>query len=218
MKLNEEQRIWLENVRREWLHRLQPASTPLGRHVFDVGAKIPGRAVTDARVFASRLDALDSLPKNGVVAEVGTQSGFFAEHILSVASPVSLHLFDLEFDTLRRERPSIAVDPRVLLHQGDSSIRLAQCQDASFDWIYIDGDHTLDGVRKDTDVAISKLKPDGVLVFNDYTVWSILEMDDYGVVPIVNDLIARRNWNLVYIALHPLMYCDVAVSSVSSRV
>lgn len=39
MKLDEEQRTWLENVRREWLHRLKPASTPLGRHVFDVGTK-----------------------------------------------------------------------------------------------------------------------------------------------------------------------------------
>ena len=164
-----------------------------------------------ARVFASRFDALDTLPRNGVVAEVGTQAGLFAERILLATTPASLHLFDVEFDTLRQERPAVADDSRVTLHLGDSSSELSCCPDASFDWIYIDGDHALDGVRKDTAVAIAKVKPGGILVFNDYTVWSIMELADYGVVPVVNELLVGGEWEMLYLALHPLMYCDVGL-------
>ena len=211
MKLDGEQRAWFDHVQHEWRERLKPASTALGRHVFDVGPRVPGVAVDGARVFASRFDALDTLPRNGVVAEVGTQAGLFAERILLTAAPASLHLFDIEFDTLRRERAAVADDARVTLHLGDSSTELSRCPDASFDWIYIDGDHALDGVRKDTTVALAKVKPDGILVFNDYTVWSIMEMADYGVVPVVNELLAGGEFEMIYLALHPLMYCDVGL-------
>ena len=211
MKINEEQRIWLARVQAEWDDLFRPAATSLGRHVFDVGPKVPGNAVESARVFGSRFDALDILPKGGTVAEVGTQAGLFAERILSTLLPETLHLFDLEWDTLSRERPGVAKHPRVELHLGDSSTELARFQDSSFDLIYIDGDHTLSGVRKDTEVALNKIKPDGVLVFNDYTVWSIMELSDYGVVPVVNELLAGGEWEMLYIALHPLMYCDVGL-------
>lgn len=217
MKLDEDQRAWFTRVQEEWRARLQPASTSLGQHVFEVGPKPPHAAVRDGRLFGSRSDALDVLPKGGVVAEVGTQTGFFAERILATSRPAALHLFDLEFDTLRRERPAVASDSRVQLHLGDSSAELAGLADGSFDWIYIDGDHTFEGVRRDTEVAIRKLKPDGVLVFNDYTVWSIMELEPYGVVAVVNALLAGGAWEMIYLALHPLMYCDVALRRRSGR-
>ena len=214
MKLDRDQRDWMNGVQAEWRQRLEPASTPLGRHVFDVGPKVPGGAVQNALVFGSRFEALDALPKTGIIAEVGTQAGLFAEKILTTSMPSALHLFDIEFDTLRRERPKVATHPQVHLHLGDSSTELARLPNASFDWIYIDGDHAIEGVRKDTNVALTKLKRSGVLVFNDYTVWSPLEMTDYGVVPVVNELLASGGWEMVYIALHPLMYCDVALRQV----
>ena len=211
MRLDPEQRTWLNGIQAEWKERIRPGSTPLGRHVFDVGPKVPGDAVRGARVFGSRFDALNSLPRGGVVGEIGTQTGLFAECILTALAPTVLHLFDLEFDTLRRERPGVADDPKVNLHVGDSSTELARLPDSSLDWIYVDGDHALDGVRKDTAVALAKVKQNGILVFNDYTVWSPMEMTDYGVVPVVNELLASGEWEMIYLALHPLMYCDVAL-------
>lgn len=60
-------------------------------------------------------------------------------------------------------------------------------------------------------VAVDKIKRDGILIFNDYTVWSMLEMTDYGVVPVVNEMLASGGWEMLYLALQPLMYCDVAL-------
>ena len=114
-------------------------------------------------------------------------------------------------------RAPLAAHANVRLHLGDSSTELAKLPDRYFDWIYIDGDHSLEGVRRDAAVAAAKIKPDGVLVFNDYTVWSVLEFTDYGIVPVVNELLASGEWEMVYIALHPLMYCDVAIRRARRR-
>lgn len=211
MKLSGEQAQWFDAVRSQWNERIVPNATLMGQHVFDVGARIPQAAVSGAQVFAKRTAALAALPAHGVVAELGTQAGWFAEQVVAQLAPRELHLFDLEFDTLRGARAPLAAQANVRLHVGDSSTELAKLPDHYFDWIYIDGDHSLEGVRRDAAVAMAKIRPDGILVFNDYTVWSVLEFTDYGIVPVVNELLASGEWEMLYIALHPLMYCDVAI-------
>jgi hypothetical protein len=121
-------------------------------------------------------------------------------------------VFDLEFETLRRHRPQLEADPRIELHEGDSSTLLDSLEDKSLDIIYIDGDHSEAGVMRDTAVALQKLRSSGVLIYNDYTIWSPLELYNYGVVPVVNRLLASGLWKIRYMALHPLMYCDIALS------
>lgn len=41
--------------------------------------------------------------------------------------------------------------------------------------IYIDADHSYEGVKKDISVACRKVKHDGILIFNDYIYWSYLD-------------------------------------------
>jgi hypothetical protein len=212
MKLSAEQHEWFGTMRSEWLQKLEPSATHLGRHLFDVGPEVPEAAVKEARIFATRHAAIESLPKHGIFAEIGTQTGRFAEFVLDRLAPAELHLFDIEFDTLRNHRPHLAVHPEVQLHLGDSSEQISTFADETFDTIYIDGDHSIDGVRRDATIAIKKIKASGTLVFNDYTVWSPMELQDYGVVPVVNELLASGEWRMIYFALHPMMYCDVAIS------
>lgn len=50
---------------------------------------------------------------------------------------------------------------------GDSSTNLLK-QKGKFDYIYIDGDHTYDGCRKDLEAAHKKLETGGVIVCDDY--------------------------------------------------
>lgn len=211
MRLSGEQAEWLARVRAEWDAIMRPGAEPMGAHLFGPPVTLPAEAVGKARLVASRADALALLPRGGLVAELGTQAGKYARQILDVSRPDELHLFDLEFDTLRARAPAVADDPRVRLHLGDSSTNLANFLDETFAWIYIDGDHSEAGVRRDADCATHKLRPDGLLVFNDYTLWSPMEMTDYGIVPVVNDLVSRGEWDVVYLALHPLMYCDIAL-------
>lgn len=135
----------------------------------------------------------------------GMRTGFFTQ-----LAPRDLHLFDLDFSPLRIDHPEMLAMPNVTIHEGNSSSNLRKLSDHYFDWIYIDGDHELEGVEKDAAVALRKIKPDGILVFNDYTPWSILELSDYGVMPVVNSL-CNQGWKIVYFALHRQMYCDIAI-------
>ena len=36
-------------------------------------------------------------------------------------------------------------------------------------------------------------------------------MNDCGIVPVVDGMLSRRGWEVAYLALHPLMYCDIAL-------
>lgn len=163
-------------------------------------------------VVPERRVLLERLPKGGIVAEVGTLQGEFAGEILRIVEPRELHLIDHEIHPRVRE---MAEDPslrdRVHVHHRDSAEALETFPDAYFDWIYIDAQHAYAGVKRDVGVARRKVKIDGLLVFNDYVIWSYVEMQPYGVVAAVNELCIEDDWELVYLALPSHMYCDVAV-------
>lgn len=211
MKLSPENLQWMIDTQREWHARLKPNATHLGHHLFDVPARLSQAAVNDGRLFADRVEALQFFDRGGRVAEVGTQAGWYAQRILDCVAPDELHLFDLDFGLLQKERPELAACHNVTIHKGDSSDMLARLPDFYFDWIYVDGDHNIAGVKRDAAVAVRKIRQDGILVFNDYTPWSIMELNDYGVMPVVNDLIQSGEWRVVYFTFHQHMYCDIAI-------
>ena len=144
-------------------------------------------------VVPHRRALLERLPKGGAVAEVGTLHGDFAREILQIVEPLELHLIDHEIHARVREMAEDqALRDRVRVHHGDSADTLASFPDGSFDWIYIDAQHAYEGVKRDIEVARRKVKTDGLPVFNDYTIWSYVEMQPYGVVAAVNELCAGR--------------------------
>ncbi|MCU0541166.1 MAG: class I SAM-dependent methyltransferase [Oscillatoriaceae cyanobacterium Prado104] len=175
--------------------------------------------VKNCRLVENRVKMLEFLPKNAVVGEVGTQYGEFAEQILAITKPQKLHLIDGNFEPLkaeieRNQKPLIAAaieNGTVELHEGDSSTILSKFADEYFDWIYIDADHAYEGVCKDIDRGHSKVKSEGLMVFNDYTNWSVCEIMPYGVAKAVNEFCIANNWEIVFLALHALGYHDVAI-------
>ena len=169
--------------------------------------KIPESALTETRVFSDRNALLASLPEGGRIAEVGTQHGNWAFEILQQKQPEELHLFDITFNLLRED---VRKSPAIALHKGDSSSSLSGIEDGYFDWIYIDGDHSYQGVQRDIQEAVKKVKAGGLLVFNDYTQWSPMEAIPYGVPAAVNELLCS-GWNMKAIALTHTGYWDVAL-------
>lgn len=175
--------------------------------------------VKNCRLVETRAKMLEYLPKNSVVAEVGTQYGHFSEEILSIAKPEKLHLIDYNFDFfkqgLSQTENSLLQDGieqgTIELHEGDSSTILSSFPDKFFDWIYIDADHTYEGVCKDIQQGYPKVKPDGMMVFNDYTNWSVCEIMPYGVAKAVNEFCIAHNWEIVFLALQSLGYHDIAL-------
>jgi len=166
-------------------------------------------ALETCRVFASREDLVRTFLSGGIGAEIGVQHGRFSTFLLDNVRPERLHLFDM---SKRLIAQSVVDDPRTELHVGDSSTNLSRLPDQHFDWIYIDGDHRLDGVRKDTEAAMRKIKPGGYLVFNDYTPWSIGEAMPYGVMTVVNDVV-NSGLPVVGLGLASHGYFDIALQA-----
>jgi predicted O-methyltransferase YrrM len=164
-------------------------------------------------LLASREAILKKMRTGGVAAEVGVQTGEFSRSILDICSPSKMHLIDIDLTTyaIRKGFSAEISSGIVQLHEGDSSSTLKQFPDSYFDFIYLDGDHSYRGVKRDIEVGKSKVKEEGFLIFNDYTYWSPVECIDYGVIRAVNELCIEEEWKMVYFALAHYMYCDVAL-------
>lgn len=157
--------------------------------------------------MSSRMRLPEVLPRGGVIAEIGTLRGAFARRILDCAEPSRLHLVDLDFGGLD---PSVAADPRVVLHEGASEAVLDAFPDASFDWIYIDADHSYEAVVRDARAAAAKVRPGGYLVFNDYAHVDPF-LGSYGVHRAVTEFALARRWPLAYLAYERFALYDVAL-------
>lgn len=166
----------------------------------------------NSRIVPTRDHILPLMPKGGICAEVGTQTGGFAKLILSVLQPAKLHIYDIDYTVFDHAHFEQAIERgTVELHQGDSSTLLANLPDRHFDFIYIDGDHSYEGVARDLAQAARKIKDDGWIVCNDYTIYSPLEKSKYGVYRAVNELCLQHQFEIVYLGLHRWGYHDVAL-------
>jgi hypothetical protein len=223
---------WFAKLRAEWFRVMRPLGdwvpwelrdhvqlekvedeAPFwGQGLIRPAPQLADEHVRECIVVPDRTTLLGRLPKGGVVAEVGTLQGEFAREIIGIVQPDELHLIDHEIHPRVRElEADPALHTRLRVHHADSVDALQSFPDQFFDWIYIDAQHNYEGVKRDIGVARQKVRSNGLLVFNDYTVWSYVEMEPYGVVAAVNELCIEDGWSLVYLALPSHMYCDVAV-------
>jgi SAM-dependent methyltransferase len=182
----------------------------LARHVFAAPVEsppMPPALVAACRLCASREELVAQMPRGGRVAEVGVEAGAFSRRILKIAAPEMLHLIDLD---LSRLDASVRGDGRVTLHEGDSAETLAAFPDDHFDWIYIDGDHSLAGVARDAEAAAAKVRPGGHLVFNDFAHVDPA-LGAYGVHRAVMAFAIARSWPFAWFAYERHGLYDVAL-------
>lgn len=197
-----------------WRDAMKDHADEIGLTVFPRPAKLLPKHMSDARLYADRYDYLNHLPKRGCVAEVGVWKGDFSDHILRQCQPAQLHLFDLDFRrfSIRDRFAAETAAERVVIHEGDAALTMDAMPDAYFDWIYIDASHDYASVKADALLGARKVKPGGLLVFNDYIFWSHTESRPYGVVQAVNELCVEDRWKVSAFCLHTGMYCDIAVT------
>jgi predicted O-methyltransferase YrrM len=170
-------------------------------------ARLSEKTLAGAALFADREAMLGALPKGGIVAEVGTWQGYFSNQIARQCEPDEFHLIDIDLSHM----PEINTKGKVLSHEGDSSTILSSFPPNHFDWIYIDGDHRYEGIRKDIEAADGVLKPDGRLTCNDYTNWCSTAVTPYGVMRAVNEFIISRNYSVEGLAFHPTGQHDILI-------
>lgn len=201
----------LESIRRKFSRKLQEVQKAKIPYL-DRTSELPQELIDNCKLVQNRLELLRLLPKKAVVAEVGTDRGDFAKQILQICSPTQLHIF--EIDTSRIVQSNVEsglADGIVTIHPGDSASSMRLMPDQSFDWIYIDGDHSYTGARADITASVPKLKEGGLLVFNDYTVWSPSSMSRCGVAKAVNEFCISEQWEMLYLAFQTMMYNDVVL-------
>lgn len=183
-----------------------------------------------ARETRARRFLLDMLPKASVGAEIGVHLGDFSAHILEVVKPAELHLIDpwehqtgSEYRAAwyegRAERGQREMDERcetvrgrfarelatgqVKLHRGYSTDVLEQFPDGYFDWVYIDGNHYYEFVRKDLELSLRKTKVGGLITGEDYASGGAWQggvkraVDEFGSNPGV-ELLALRSRQFVF--------------------
>ena len=200
-----------ELKRRQYGQALRAVSKAKIRY-FDRAPEMPQHLLDGCRLIQNRLEMVKLLPANAVVAEVGTDRGEFAKHILSTCKPKELHIFEIDPSRIVPENLAAGRDKGIItLHEGDSATNLSAMPNVYFDWIYIDGDHSYEGVKRDITAAVNKVKPGGLLVYNDYTTWSPASMSRCGVARAVNEFCIANGWEFVFFAFQSMMYNDVAV-------
>jgi predicted O-methyltransferase YrrM len=166
----------------------------------------PQDLVADCRMFGTRLDLIDSLPKGGRVAELGTYKGDFAREILHRCAPRELHVMDIDYTLFDN---TLRTDPRVTCHTGLTHAMVGAFPDQHFDWIYVDADHGYPGVVRDIEAAAPKVKIGGYLVFNDFAHVDPF-MGQYGVQQAVTEFAVRERWPMSHFAMHGAALYDVA--------
>ena len=201
----------VEQKRRAFSKALKEFTAAKGRY-HNPAPELPADKLADCQLLPNRMALLDKLAKGGVIAEIGVDRGDFSQEILQRCQPSELHLFDIDATRMQNKTTLAALnDPsrRVELHIGDSSTNMAGLPDQMFDIIYIDADHKYEGVVRDIDASLPKLKSEGALIFNDYAVWSPASMFHCGVARAVHELCLREPWKFRYLALQTMLYNDV---------
>ena len=147
-------------------------------------------AIRAPKRHANRLAMLAKMPKDGVVAEIGVWNGAFSQAIMEVTSPKSLTLIDpwdllagQASDTWTHEKHEDASamrsmydsvvarnesNPAVDVRKGFSAEVLETFPDNHFDWVYIDGNHLYDFVRRDVEISFDKVRPGGCIAGDDF--------------------------------------------------
>jgi predicted O-methyltransferase YrrM len=117
---------------------------------------------------------LGRMPPGGVCAEIGVSHGNFSASILAINRPRRLYLIDpwisrpeLEESVRTRFAGEIRAGTVEALHS-TSEAASEKFADDSLDWLYIDGDHNYEFVRKDLELYYPKVKSGGYIVCDDY--------------------------------------------------
>jgi hypothetical protein len=131
----------------------------------------------------TRETLVQSLPEGLVGAEIGVQHGAFSRTIIDGCKPRLMYLVDCwEFshgitssDTQHLKALRNALD-EVAREMCDGTVRVVPAwsrdgaqwvEDNTLDFIYIDGDHRLSGIRSDLAMWVPKVKPGGWVLGHD---------------------------------------------------
>ena len=183
------------------------------------------RHTSSCRVLPTRMQLLEHLPQDGVVAEVGVAFGGFTTKILERNKPRKLHLVDAwAADRFRdglaqlRERFSAEIENGIVeINQGLSTERLAEFPDGYFDWIYIDTDHSYPTTRDELRLAARKVRRGGYIAGHDFTSGNPVRAVPYGVIEACHEFCSEEGWRYAFLTLEPSGHFSFALLELTAE-
>jgi hypothetical protein len=135
----------------------------------------------------TRIDLLDTLPKDGYGAELGVFEGTFAKEILRVTQPRWLWLVDTFEGTvysgdqngehvhsvnmaemgIRLAAEFVYLNVRLVKSRSVDWLR--GVEESALDWVYIDTDHTLKTTVLELEAARHAVRPGGIIAGHDFS-------------------------------------------------
>lgn len=167
--------------------------------------------------YRTRFEMIAELPVGMIGVEVGVQRGVFAAQMLCTrikqlhlvdcwrptpngsADPANIdeggHEENYRF-TLNRFLYNIA-EQRVVVHRATSIQAAARFSESSFDFVYLDADHSYAAVLTDLEAWAKTIKPGGCLMGHDYVDDEASRRMGFGVVAAVDEFCRRHPWEIV---------------------
>jgi hypothetical protein len=165
------------------------------------------------KIFDTRNDFIKTLNKDLIICEIGVFKGEFSKFIFDETNPKELHLIDIfegmmcsgdkdgnniVWTNLQDEYEKIvnsySKNKNVTIHKGNSVDILNTFEDDHLDLVYIDGDHTYNGVKNDLESSYKKVKVGGHICGHDYTSHMF-----EGVVRAVNEFCDEKKLKINYL-------------------
>jgi signal peptidase I len=186
------------------------------------------RHINNAKILPSRYFILNHLRTNSRGIEIGVLGGDWSKLLIEKLNPTELYLVDTFYSndypqqkrfTKKTHESYIKNEfakygDNVKIKKGLSWDILDQLPKNYFDWIYIDAAHDYKSVKKDLEKAYSCLKDDGIIIMNDYIMYDHFTKENYGVVKATNEFMIDNDFEMLYFALHPDMFCDVVIKKI----
>ncbi|MDX1629392.1 MAG: class I SAM-dependent methyltransferase [Fulvivirga sp.] len=191
---------------------------------------LPTKYLKNCQFAVDRYQAMEKLGPQEKIAEIGVLAGDLSNWFLNKLNPRELHLIDLfncadfpgrdrftkrqhEKFVQNRFKEDIA-SGRVVMKKGISWDVMAHYPNDYFDLIYIDAGHDYPSVKKDLESSLNKIKKDGYIVMNDYIMYDHLANTKYGVVQATNEFCIKNDWEFLFYAFHPNLFCDVVLRKI----
>ncbi len=177
-------------------------------------------------VLPTRIDLLEQLPKNAIIAEVGVAKGRFSEKILNITRPKTLHLIDSWQSKLFGNKARTLVQDRfkkqielgiVKVRHGCSTDVLFSFPDKYFDWVYLDTDHTYTTTHKELELCRQKVKPGGIIAGHDYTPRHYRNGNVFGVAEAVNEFCFKHSWKFVLLTHETHRHLSFALKKIGKK-
>lgn len=190
--------------------------------------KISKTQLKNVKVYSDREEFVNTLNSQLCILEIGTLAGDYADLLLT-RNPKTLDLLDSynssDIHGLERFKESNHYEyvqnkyknnVNVNIIKGLSDFTLPSLNKKYYDYIYIDADHSYESISNDLNNSIRLLKDDGIIGLNDYIIKDI-NNNKYDTVFAVNKFLHdNSNWEVIGIALHPFMFCDIYIKKMDS--